>query len=194
MINSPIKPKAAVRAVLDPFETLTENFAPMGADFLKQIGMDTAFGRPQTIGKEELARKRKEKELQAKEKEDNEESQHKIQEIKASYREHITVTNKEQRDLKDEVVQLQGEVVKLAKAAGVETKAHLERLPKKIGVIDIKRLTAIVKSLRLKAEDAKSGSELVSQRSNAKRPTGMMAWVSGKQMKIHEQGTMQLQG
>lgn len=192
---TPIKPKAAARAFLDPFETLTQNFAPMGQDVLKQMGGDLlGFGRPQTIGKEELARERKKKELEDKEKEDNQNSQKTYELIQAQYREQQTAVNREQQEIKTEVVQLQSEVVKLAKTAGVNTKIHLEQIPRKIGVIDIKRLTAIVKLLRLKAAEAKSGSELVSQRTNAKRPTGMMAWVSGKQMKIHEQGTMQLQG
>lgn len=194
-MKSPIKPAAAGRAILDPFETLAENFAPMGQDILKQMGGDgLGFGRPQTIGKEELARERKKKELQEKEKEDNQNSQKTYELIQAQYKEQQTTANREQREIKDEVVTLQSEVVKLAKTAGVDTKIHLETLPKKIGVIDIKRLTAIVKFLRLKATEAKSGSELVSQRRNAKRPTGMLAWVSGKQMQIHEQGTLQLQG
>lgn len=192
---SPIKPRAAARAVLDPFETLTENFAPMGQDILKQMGGDMlGFGRPQTIGKDELARERKKKELQEKENEDNQNSQKTYELIQTQYREQQTTVNREQQEIKEEVVSLQSEVVKLAKTAGIDTKIHLERIPKKIGAIDIKRLTAIVKFLRIKATEAKSGSELVSQRKNAKRTTGMLAWVSGKQMKIHEQGTMQLQG
>ncbi|MDO8486958.1 MAG: hypothetical protein Q7S45_01505 [Candidatus Curtissbacteria bacterium] len=191
----PIKPRTAARAVLDPFETLTENFAPMGQDILKQMGGDRlGFGRPQTIGKEELARERKKKELQEKEKEDDQNSQKTYELIQTQYREQQTAVNREQREIKEEVVTLTSEVVKLAKSAGVDTKIHLETLPKKIGVIDIKRLTAIVRFLRVKATEAKSGSELVSQRKNAKRTTGMLAWVNGKQMKIHEQGTMQLQG
>lgn len=195
MLNSPIKPKAAARAILDPFETLTENFAPVASEFSKQMFGDTlGSGRPQSIGGTELARARKEKELQEKEHKDSEDSQKQIQEIKAVYRERTATVNSEQKEIKEEIVQLQSEVVKLAKTAGIETKVHLQNLPKKVGAIDIKILTAIVKTLRLKAEDARSGSELVSQRKNAKRPTGMMAWVSGKQMQIHEQGTMQLQG
>ncbi|MEX2028190.1 MAG: hypothetical protein WD988_01680 [Candidatus Curtissbacteria bacterium] len=195
MLGSSVKPKTAVRAILDPFETLTENFAPVASEFSKQMFGDLlGSGRPQSIGGAELARARKEKELQEKEHKDNEDSQKQIQEVRAIYSQRTSTVNSEQSQIKEEMVQLQNEVVRLAKTAGIETSVHLENVPKKVGVIDIKRLTAIVKTLRLKAEDARAGSELVSQRSNAKRPTGMMAWVSGKQMKIHEQGTMQLQG
>ena len=89
---------------------------------------------------------------------------------------------------------MQQEVAALAKTAGVETKAHLQNNTKKVGKLDIKLLTVIIKFLRFKAGESKSAQELVSQRSNSKRTTGMLAWVSGKQMKIHEQGTLTLQG
>src|SRR5437879_4492845 len=118
MLKSPIKPKAAARAIMDPFETLTENFAPMGQDILKQMGADMlgGFGGPRThsIGHEDLSRARKEKELKEKEHQDNEDSQKKIQEVKAVYREHTLVVNSEQGSLKGEVAELQTEVVKLA--------------------------------------------------------------------------------
>ena len=200
-MKSPIKPAAAARAFLDPFETLTSQAAkPIANNFMEQLG-GKAFGGifgPTTMAHEELSRARKEKELQEKSHSDNQSSdenaQKIIQNIQAEYRAREVTVNREQRELKQEVVELQQEVVKLAKTAGVQTKVHLETMPKKIGAIDIKRLTDIIKILRFKATEAKSGSELVSQRQNAKRPTGMMAWVSGKQMKIHEQGTMQLQG
>jgi len=65
---------------------------------------------------------------------------------------------------------------------------------KKIGIIDIKFLTKIITFLRLKAEESKSAKDLQAQRQNSKRATGMLAWVSGKQMKVHEQGTLHLQG
>ena len=114
--------------------------------------------------------------------------------IKNSYRENDVSQNQEQKALTQEVEEMKAEVVGLAKAAGVETKIHLEQKPKKLGILDIKRLTFILRLLRIKANESKSAKELVSQRTNAKPPTGMLAWVSGKQMKIHEQGTMTLQG
>lgn len=201
MIKSPIKPKTAAQAFLDPFETLSsQTVKPMASNFMEQLGGKALGGifSPTTMAHEELSRARKEKELEEKSHSDHQDSdenaQKIIQSIQTEYRSHQQTTAKEQKELKQEVVELQQEVVKLAKTAGVDTKAHLETMPKKIGAIDIKRLTAIVRMLRFKATEAKSGSELVSQRSNAKRPTGMLAWVSGKQMKIHEQGTMQLQG
>lgn len=196
-MKSPIKPKAAARAFLDPFETLNTQVAkPIMTDVFEQLGGSafSGFGKPQTIGQEDLARARKAKELKAMESQDEENSRKIYETIQTQYRTQETSVAKEQRGLREQVVELQSEVIKLAKSAGVDTKAHLEALPKKIGVIDIKRLTTIVRFLRIKATDAKSASELVSQRSNAKRPTGMLAWVSGKQMQIHEQGTLQLQG
>jgi len=92
------------------------------------------------------------------------------------------------------MVELQEEIAKLAKTTGVDTKVHMQNPTKKIGIIDIKFLTKIITFLRLKAEESKSAKDLQAQRQNSKRATGMLAWVSGKQMKVHEQGTLHLQG
>lgn len=189
----------------DPVETLGNQVKPLGGDISKQLfGSDFGFGeggflssRPTTIGHEELDHARKEKSLKDAKHEDNEKSaqeRERVQKVMQQYQSQEQKAGQEQQQLHESVKEMQEEVVKLAKAAGVETKIHLEQKTKKLGILDLKRLTAIIKSLRMKADSAQSGNELVSQRQSAKAGTGMMAWVSGKQMKIHEQGTMQLQG
>ncbi len=196
--------KAVTATAAEPFETLRSQVAKpileeVGSEFGSFFGAPKGIGRnPSAIAKEDLQRARNEQKLGEMEEKDNQDSQEKAQAlyltIQNEYQSSQTKDSKEQQHLKEEVFELQSEVVKLAKASGIDTKAHLETVPGKIGLLDIKRLTFIVRFLRIKAEESKSAKELVSQRSNAKRTTGMLAWVSGKQMKVHEQGTLHLQG
>jgi len=127
-------------------------------------------------------------------KEDSKKSAQYLSAIKEEYRTFQIKSSQEQSKLIEEVVELQKEVAGLAKSTGLETKVHLQNPTKKVGPLDIKLLTNVIRFLRLKAEESKSAKELTSQRQNAKRTTGMLAWVSGKQMKVHEQGTLTLQG
>src|SRR3989344_103285 len=160
---------------------------------------DSISSRPREMGQEEIKRARVEKELGEKTEADDYSSGQKAAEltlILQEYRNHDfnNGNSKEQRVLKEEFVELREEVAKLAEASGVKTTAHMETPPQKIGILDIKRLKSIIKDLTAKVEDSKNGKDMVAQRTNAKRTTGMMAWVSGKQMKVHEQGTLTLQG
>ena len=193
--------KTMLRPVLDSFETIRDQIAaPMGTEALSELfGVKKGLSKiPKEMATEELQRARQKQRLDEMDEKDEKASQESANQIFAAIKNEYTTyqqnTNKEQQQLKEEFVELQSEVVKLAKVAGVDTKAHVETAPKKIGILDIKKLTKIVKFLRVKAEESKSAKELVAQRSNAKRTTGMLAWVSGKQMKVHEQGTLQLQG
>lgn len=202
-----MKPVSAVKkatiGAFEPFEELGNQVAkPIGQEMANQLfgffGESGALSsRPHSIAQEDLSRARQEKHIEDISQEDEEKSaqqRQRVQEVIQKYQAHDQKIESEQGALHQQVSEMQEEVVKLAKAAGVDTKIHIESRPKKLGILDLKRLTAIIKTLRLKAESAQSASEMVSQRQNAKRATGMMAWVSGKQMKIHEQGTMQLQG
>ena len=196
--------KNIAQSAFEPLEALTSQTArPMLEEAGKELG--SFFGAPNGIGRnpkaiaqEDLQRARNQQKLEELSEEDDKKSNESVEhlsfEIQNQYRNYDAKTDKEQHNFSQEVEELQEEVVKLAKAAGVEAKAHLQRSGKKVGILDIKILTTIVRFLRLKAEESKSAQELVSQRSNAKRTTGMLAWVSGKQMKVHEQGTLQLQG
>jgi|SRR3989344_3052042 len=196
--------KNIAQSAFEPLESLTSQTAkPMLEEAGKELG--SFFGAPKGIGRnpkaiaqEDLQRARNQQKLEELSEEDDKKSNESVKhlsfEIQNQYRNYDVKTDKEQHKLFQEVEELQEEVVKLAKAAGVETKAHLHRTGKKIGLLDIKILITIVRFLRIKAEESKSAQELVSQRNNAKRTTGMLAWVSGKQMKVHEQGTLQLQG
>lgn len=196
--------KAAASALVDPFETLSSQVAkPIMGDFVSELG--SFFGgpknlsrNPKALAQEDLQRardKQKIDEMGQKDAKNSDENISKVSAaIQAQYRHYENKNSRNQQELKQEVSEFQSEIGKLAKAAGVETKTHLETMPKKVGVLDIKRLTAIARYLRMKAEDAKSAQDLLSQRQNAKRATGTLVWVSGKQMKIHEQGTLQLQG
>ncbi|MBI4037867.1 hypothetical protein HY382_02380 [Candidatus Curtissbacteria bacterium] len=197
--------KNIAQSALDPLETLRSQIAdPMLEEFGSELGFN--FGprvsrAPKTIGQEELKRAREKNKLEKETAQDDSDSrekasqvQNRINAMKQEYSNFNEKINSEQNSMKAEFHDLTEEIAKLAKVSGVETKAHMETPPKKIGILDLKRLTNIVKHLRLEAEDAKSAQELVSQRSNSKRTTGMLAWVSGKQMKVHEQGTLQLQG
>ncbi len=185
----------AAKVGWDTFEEFgKQTVAPISSEVLRQFGFNALSARPKELAGEDLKHAREEKKLEEMKREEDKKQKERLAFVREEYKAAEQTVAKEQRELKQEVVELQGEVVKLAQAAGVETKVHMEQMPKKVGVLDIKRLTAIVRLLRIKAESAQSGSELVNQRQNAKRATGMMAWVSGKQMKIHEQGTLQLQG
>lgn len=188
--------KSAARLTWDTFENLTNQTArPMMDEALREFGFSsTPASRPKELAQEELARAREEKRLEEMKKAEDQKSKERYHAVQNQYRAFEQKESKQQRKLQEEMVELQSEVVKLAKAAGVETKAHLAGKTKKNGVLDIKILTTTVRFLRMKAEDAKSAKELVAQRANAKPATGMLAWVSGKQMKVHEQGTLQLQG
>jgi hypothetical protein len=207
-----MKPASAIKkatiGAFEPFEELGGAVKPLGQDALKQFfGKDFGFGgfgepgvpssHSQTIAGEDLNERRKKNHLQKIDHNDQNHSNEeavRIQKVMAEYQKHDSKQNAEQNQMHEEYAQMQEEVVKLAKAAGVETKIHVENSPKKLGKIDFKLLTSIIRSLRIKAENSKSGQDISAQRQNAKRGTGMMAWVSGNQGKIHEQGTMQLQG
>jgi len=190
----------AAKFVYEPLETLTSQVAkPLLTDATNELG--AFFGRPKNIGSrpqsiahEDLERARNEQKLSEMEKNDNDCSKEAISKIVQEYREYHIKVSRQDESMKQQVEELQDEVEKLAKSAGVDTKAHLENVPNKVGVLHIKMLTTIIKSLRIKADESKSAKDLVSQRSNSKQTTGMLAWVSGKQMKVHEQGTLQLQG
>ena len=200
-----MKPAQAAKALFEPISDLVETgnnqlLKPMADEAFSEVfGFKKGLSKnSQEIASEDLRRARDKQKLEEEGSKDNQVSQESAAKIIAAfeniYKAQETKTNKEQQLLKEEVLELQTEITKLAKAAGVETKAHLEATPKKISVLFIKLLTMIVRTLRIKAEESKSAQELVAQRSNAKPATGMLAWVSGKQMKIHEQGTLQLQG
>lgn len=195
--------KTAARLAIDPLETLTDQVAkPIGKDIFEQLGGfwgTSGLGqRPQTLAQEDLARARQKEKLDKDNTKDQEKSEKSATEITISiqneYRSQQTKTSQEDQNIQTEVAQLKAEITKLAKSAGIDTKAHLQGAGKTTGKLEIKLLTTIIRTLRVKAEEAKSASELVGQRQNAKRSTGMLAWTSGKQMKVHEQGTLQLQG
>ena len=189
------------------FETFGSDLAgPMLDEAKRELGLGSFLGskdgissRPKEIGQEELKRARVEKELGEKTEADDYSSDQKAAELALILQEYQNYdsnngNSKEQRALKEEFVELREEVAKLAEASGVKTTAHMETPPQKIGLLDIKRLKSIIKDLTEKVEDSKNGKDMVAQRENAKRTTGMLAWVSGKQMKVHEQGTLTLQG
>src|SRR3989344_7274155 len=189
------------------FETFGSDLAgPMLDEAKRELGLGSFLGsgngissRRKEIGQEELKRARTEKELGEKTEADDYSSDQKAAELALILQEYQNYdsnngNSKEQRALREEFVELREEVAKLAQASGVKTTAHLETPPQKIGILDIKRLKVIIKDLTAKAEDSKNAQDMVAQRTNAKRTTGMMAWVSGKQMKVHEQGTLTLQG
>lgn len=189
------------QAALDNFEAINEQLLnPIGDEVGREFKsfINPAFGsRPQEMAKEDLRRAREEKQLEVDVQNDVEKSSVAANQVSImlnEYKSHPSTNGTEQKVLDEEFIKLTQEVAKLSEAAGNETNAHLETAPKKVSILDIKRLRSIVKELTAKIEESKKAQEMVSQRSNAKRTTGMQAWVSGKQMKIHEQGTLQLQG
>ncbi len=195
--------KKTLQSAFDPFEVLTNQ---VGKGILEEAIHEVGgfFGSPKNLGSKpreiataDLQRARKQEEIKEMDSEDSEKSKETALKIQATineYRQYDFKVNSEQSQMKQEFAELRSEVVQLASASGVKTNVHLENTPHKIGVLDLKRLTAIIRFLRFKAEESKSAKDMVTSRQNAKPATGMLAWVSGKQMKIHEQGTMQLQG
>jgi len=192
--------KNVAQSAFEPLETLNSQITrPIIEETAHEFGFggSNTLGVKRTIAKEELQRAREKQKLEEEDSQDKGQSSEKasalITQIQSEYQIFEARANNQQGPQK-EFIELQEEIAKLSKTTGVDTKAHLETIPKKIGVLDIKRLTSIVRYLRIKAEESKSAQELVAQRQNAKRTTGMLAWVSGKQMKVYEQGTLQLQG
>lgn len=203
MNTTKIGQKAAINALKiarEPFETLKSQASPFANELKNELfgSFKSINSQPRSIASEELRRARQKKEIEKSQAEDDENSNTKAREIvnlvKQEYQKHDAKVSKEQEALQEEVAELQAQITKLAKAAQVETKAHLQNPTNKVSAVDIKFLTRIVTLLTIKAEQSKSGKDLQMQRANAKRTTGMLAWVSGKQMKVHEQGTLTLQG
>jgi hypothetical protein len=198
-----MKANKAVGALRDSFESVTETFKeqlldPMvreaGDELLGFLGEDAPFRRKGTLAQEDLKRAREQKRLEELSAQDRQNTQKIIESLKLEYRNSETQRKQEEGPIRQDIEELTVQVVELAKTTGVESKIHLSGSRKeKVSILTIKLLRTIIKTLTLKAKEAKSASELVVHRSNAKT-TGMLAWVSGKQMKIHEQGTMQLQG
>jgi hypothetical protein len=197
--------KAAAKTVVtDTFESIAQNLKLMGDEAGRELNFldpNALKRRPTEMAGADLARAREEHRIEEGKEADGQNSENMIQKTLASietvrqeYRSHDVKTDKKQEPMQQELHELKEEVANVAKAAGIETKVHLQNNAKKIGPLDILMMVLTLRFLRIKLEDSKNAQDLVSQRSNAKRPTGMMAWVSGKQMKIHEQGTMQLQG
>ena len=190
--------KGAAKVAIDPFEELTTQARPFFDEARQQLapflGKGAFNSKPKEIGKSELARAREAEKIEEMKKDEKQETQFVMSKWKEQYREFEAKSTTENNQMKREVQELQQEVASIAKTAGVDTKIHLENVPKKVGILDIKRLKSIIFLLKIKADQSKSASELVNTRKGAKRTTGMLAWVSGKQGKIYEQGTMTLQG
>ena len=198
----------AIKAIGEAtFETFGSDLAgPMIDEAKRELGLgsllssrDGISSRPKEIGQEELKWARAQEKLEEdviQEKTDSDVAVEHITRMLNEYQSHQSSNgeSREQKALKEEFIELREEVAKLTEASGVKTTAHMETSPQKIGLLDIKRLKLIIKDLTAKVEDSKNGKDMVAQRENAKRTTGMLAWVSGKQMKVHEQGTLQLQG
>lgn len=197
-MNSVKTAKNAVKFALDPFEELTTQAKPFFDEAKQELapffGKNSFSSRPKEIGKEELLRAREAEHIEEMRQEEKQETLHVISTLKEKYREFDSKTKSDDNNLRTEVVELQYDVSTIAKSAGIETKVHLENIPQKVGILDIKRLKSIISVLRMKADQSKSASELVNTRKGAKHTTGMLAWVSGKQGKIYEQNTMALQG
>lgn len=199
--------KVGKQILTDTLETLESQLAkPILNEAISQFGGFVGYEkrlsrRPTSLAQEDLKRARSEQEIKQMNESDNNQSEahagevleHMREFVNHQYQQSALQNDREQQELRSEFLELQEEVAKLAETAGVQTKAHLENPPTKIGLLDIRRLTFIVRYLRIKAEESKSAMELVDERQEAKT-TGMLAWVSGKQMKIHEQGTLTLQG
>ena len=199
-----MKPNKAVGTVRDSFEAITETFQEqlvnpiLGEakdELLGFFGEDAPFKKSKgTLAHEDLKRAREQKHLEELSAQDQQNTQKIIETIRMEYRSEQSRQKQEEGPIRQEIEELTVQVVELAKTTGVDTKIHLSgSRNEKVSILTIKLLRSIIKTLTLKAKEAKSASELVTQRSSAKT-TGMLAWVSGKQMKIHEQGTMQLQG
>lgn len=205
-MNSTQAAKNAAKIIREPLETLKDQLAPIGEEarheLLGFVPNNFQSKRSQEMASGELKRARQEEKIKEMKQESDTRSSEDvnsitiaIQAIQAEYEGQTAKSEAQmQRDLKTEIAALQQEIAALSKIVGEPTNVHLESTPKKVGAIDVKRLTLIVKTWRAKAKESKDARDLVAQRQNAKPATGMLAWVSGKQMKVHEQGTMQLQG
>jgi len=199
-MNTAKSAKSAAKFTFDQFETLAAQTAPQLKPFINEARDELAGffsspkigGRPQELIREDLTRAREQQKLQKDKSHDESSSKAKVKEIMAMYKESRYESKAQNVELRQEMHNLESEVSQLAKAAGVETNIHMQNTPK-VGKIDLSFLTFIIRTLRVKAQSSKSAKSLVSERSEIKA-TGMNAWVSGKQMKIHEQGTLQLQG
>lgn len=199
-MNSAKTAKSAAKFALDPFEALTSQAAPLAKSFLDEAG-EQAFGffksarfspKPKEIAGNELNRARNQKKLEEMRIEDEQASKEHRSAIKNIYNQAKQESREDQTFLKQELKDLTTEVAMLARSSGQETKVHLQNTPK-VGKVDITFITFVVRLLRIKAEESKSAKSLVNGRSSAKSG-GMLAWVNGQQMQIHEQGTLQLQG
>jgi len=194
--------KAAINAAKiarEPLEALRSQAAPFLGEAQNELFPFKSISRQsKSLAEEELKRARQKNELERSETADDERSEQRAREVasimRQEYARYEMQSNKEQTQFKTEITELKQEIAKLAQTTGVETKVHMQNTNKKVGIIDIKFLTKIVTFLRLKAEESRSAKDLQAQRQNSKRATGMLAWVSGKQMKVHEQGTLHLQG
>jgi hypothetical protein len=205
-MNTTHAAKNAAKIIGEPLETLKDQFAPIGEEARREllgfVPNNLQSKRAQEMASGELKRARDEEKIKEMKQESDIRSNEDvnsitiaIQAIQAEYEGQTAKSEAQtQRDLKAEIAALQQEIAALSKIVGEPTNVHLESTPKKVGAIDVKRLTLIVKTWRVKAKESKDARDLVAQRQNAKPATGMLAWVSGKQMKVHEQGTMQLQG
>jgi len=194
--------KAAINAAKiarEPLETLRSQAAPFLGEAQNELFPFKSISRQsRSLAEQDLKRARQKKDLEKSEAADDESSEQRAREVasvmRQEYARYEMQSNKEQNQFKAEITELKQEIAKLAQTTGVETKVHMQNTNKKVGIIDIKFLTKIVTFLRLKAEESRSAKDLQAQRQNSKRATGMLAWVSGKQMKVHEQGTLHLQG
>ena len=194
--------KAAINAAKiarEPLETLRSQAAPFLGEAQNELFPFKSISRQsRSLAEQDLKRARQKKDLEKSEAADDESSEQRAREVasvmRQEYARYEMQSNKEQTQFKTEITELKQEIAKLAQTTGVETKVHMQNTNKKVGIIDIKFLTKIVTFLRLKAEESRSAKDLQAQRQNSKRATGMLAWVSGKQMKVHEQGTLHLQG
>lgn len=199
-MNTAKTAQRAAKLALDPFEALTSQAAPLAKSFLDEAG-EQAFGffksarfnsKPKEIAGEELKRARNQmkiEEMQAADKQASEEHRRSVKDLYAQARQEAKIN---QTELKQDLQARTQEVVSLANTVGQETKIHLQNTPK-VGKLDITFMSFVVRLLRVKAEESKSAKFLVNERRSAKTG-GMLAWVTGKQMQIHEQGTLQLQG
>lgn len=199
-----MKAGKAVSAVRDSFESVTETFQDQvfnpilreaGDELLGFLGKDVSSRGKGTLAQEDLKRAREQKNIEQLNAQDSQKTRQILEALRIEYRNSETQQKQQEQVVLQEVEELTVQVVELAKTTGIDSKIHLQGSRKeKVSILTIKLLRAIIKTLTLKAKEAKSASELVTQRSNSKRTTGMLAWVSGKQMKVHEQGTLQLQG
>src|SRR3989344_6616122 len=164
-VNTTKLAQNAAKMVFEPLETLHSQVTkPVLDEAARELG--SFFGTPHAIGKypkslahEELKRARDKQKLdemqEVDEKTSKQDAQKVFASIKQEYRLYQAQVRQNQESSKHEFLELQEEIAKLAKSAGVDTKAHLVNTPKKVGVLDIKILTHIVRYLRIKADESK---------------------------------------